>query len=231
MKNILITGGSKGLGKEIAKQFKEASNNVIILASSDEVFNTAKELNVTAYKCNIRDERQVKNVIKDILNKYGHIDILINNAGVGYFSLMEETSTEDFDKMFDINVRGTFLVTKELIPSMKQRKSGAIINVSSDVGLRTIPNGSIYAATKYAIQGLSGSLAQELREFGIKVTTINPGMMDTNFADTKQGEDYKKDFIKVEDISDVILYISNMPSYLVMDQIIIHPMSQDYSVN
>ena len=111
---------------------------------------------------------------------------------------------------------------------MKRKRAGTIINISSDVGRRTIGDGSAYTATKYAVQGFTGSLSQEVREFGIRVGTINPGMVDTYFANSKQGLPEKKNWMKVKDIANAVLYMASAPSYMVIDEIVLHPLIQDY---
>lgn len=229
MKKVLITGVTRGLGLEIAKQFINKGHVVFGLGSSDDVLSLEDKYGIKGYKCDIRNSKQVKDNVSKILDN-NKIDILVNNAGVGAFGNIEDMTEEQYDKMFDTNIKGMFLVTKEVVMQMKSSKKGQIINISSDVGRRTIAGGALYAASKYAVEGFSGSINKELREFGIKVSIINPGLIDTYFNGNTQGVN-QVEHIKVQDLANTIIYISEAPDYLVFDRIILHPIAQDYDIN
>lgn len=231
----IVTGASRGIGKEIANKLCEQGMKITIVGSSEEVYQTAEELKSKGYEvlpvqADISIEEQVNNVIQKTIEQYGQVDLMVNNAGVGAFKKVEETSLEEWKNMFDVNVQGVFLCSKAVLPHMKERKTGTIITISSDVGRYTIPNGAAYTATKYAIQGFSGSLAQEVREYGIRVGTINPGMVDTYFAGSKQGSEDKKDWLKVDDIANAVVYMASAPKHMLIDEIVIHPLIQNYPI-
>jgi NADP-dependent 3-hydroxy acid dehydrogenase YdfG len=232
-KVAVITGASRGCGKAIAEKLGTLGAKLTVVGSSEEIFKTADELKnkgyqVLAVKANVTIESEVAEIFKQTFDQYGQVDILVNNAGVGQFKLAEEHSLADFKHMFEVNVQGVFLCSTAVVPHMKERKGGTIITISSDVGRRTIANGSVYTATKYAVQGFSGSLAQEMREFGVRVGTINPGAIDTFFADSEQGLDFKEDWLKVEDVAEAVAYMASAPKHMVVDEIMIHPLSQEY---
>ncbi len=230
----IITGASRGIGKEMARQFAQKGVKLSILGSSDDIHQTKKELenegydNIESFQADVTKEDELDHVIEATKNAYGNVDILVNNAGIGMFKPVEEVTVEEWKKVYEVNVQGVFLSTKAVIPTMKKNKFGTIITVSSDVGRYTIPNGSLYASTKYAVQGFMGSISQELREHGIRVGTINPGMVDTYFADSKQGLPEKEDWLKVQDIAEAAVYMASAPKHMMIDELQIHPLVQDY---
>ncbi|MBS4188713.1 SDR family oxidoreductase [Bacillus sp. FJAT-49705] len=232
----IVTGASRGIGKEIALKLAEQGMKLAIVGSSKSIYQTAEELKQKRYKdviaiqADVTLEDQVNTVIEKALKEYKQIDLLVNNAGVGFFKKVEETTLDEWRKIFEVNVQGVFLGAKAVLPHMKERKSGTIITISSDVARYTIPNGSAYTATKYAVQGFSGSLAQEVREFGIRVGTINPGMVDTYFAESQQGLEEKKDWLKVEDIANAVVYMASAPTHMIIDEIVLHPFVQNYPI-
>lgn len=232
----IITGASRGIGKEIAVKLAEQGMKLTIVGSSAQISETAEELkkigfsNVLPIQADVTKEEDMEQVIKKTIDEFGHVDLLVNNAGVGFFKLTEEVTVEEWKKVFEVNVQGVFLATKAVLPHMKERKSGTIITISSDVGRYTIPNGAAYTATKYAVQGFSGSVAQEVREYGIRVGTINPGMVDTYFANSTQGLPEKHDWLKVEDIANAVVYMASAPKYMLIDEIVLHPLVQQYPI-
>jgi NADP-dependent 3-hydroxy acid dehydrogenase YdfG len=133
--------------------------------------------------------------------------------------------------VFEVNVQGVFVASKTVLSHMKERKAGTIITISSDVGRYTIANGSAYTATKYAVQGFSGSLAQEVCEYGIRVGTINPGMVDSYFNNGVQGAEEKKDWLKGKDIADAVVYMASAPKHMIIDEIVVHPLVQQYPIS
>ncbi|MFG6496658.1 SDR family NAD(P)-dependent oxidoreductase [Fictibacillus sp. UD] len=232
-KIAVVTGASRGCGRAIAEKLGSLGAKLTVVGSSDDIFKTAEKLKdkgyeVLAVKADVTNEEDVADLFKQTFDKYGQVDILVNNAGVGQFKLAEEHSLADFKHMFEVNVQGVFLCSTAVVPHMKERKEGTIITISSDVGRRTIANGSVYTATKYAVQGFSGSLAQELREFGVRVGTVNPGAIDTYFADSEPGLDFKEDWLKVDDIAEAVAYMASAPKHMVVDELMLHPLSQEY---
>jgi NADP-dependent 3-hydroxy acid dehydrogenase YdfG len=232
----IVTGASRGIGKEIAIKLAQQGMKLILIGSSEEIHQSAADLNkmgftdVLSIQADISDEAQVKAAVEKTLQTYKQLDLLVNNAGMGFFKQVEETTLDEWKKVFEVNVQGVFLGSRAVLPHMKERKSGTIITISSDVARYTIPNGSAYTATKYAVQGFSGSLAQEVREYGIRVGTINPGMVDTFFAESKQGLEEKKDWLKVEDIANAVVYMASAPKHMMIDEIVLHPFVQNYPI-
>jgi NADP-dependent 3-hydroxy acid dehydrogenase YdfG len=232
----IVTGASRGIGKEIARKLAGEGVRLTLVGSSEDVLQSAQELNTQGFsevigvQADVTKEEDMSRVVQTTLDKFGQIDILVNNAGVGFFKLVEEVTLEEWKKVFEVNVQGVFLGAKAVLPHMKERRSGTIITISSDVGRYTIPNGAAYTSTKYAVQGFSGSLAQEVREYGIRVGTVNPGMVDTYFANSTQGLPEKEEWLKVEDIANAVVYMASAPKHMLIDEIILHPLVQNYPI-
>ncbi|MFD5852330.1 SDR family oxidoreductase [Cytobacillus oceanisediminis] len=232
----IVTGASRGIGKEIAVKLAQQGMKLTLIGRSEEIHQSAEDLkkmgfaDVLPIQADISDESEVKDAVEKTLQKYKQLDLLVNNAGVGFFKQVDETTLDEWKKVFEVNVQGVFLGSKAVLPHMKECKSGTIITISSDVARYTIPNGSAYTATKYAVQGFSGSLAQEVREYGIRVGTINPGMVDTFFAESKQGLEEKRDWLKVEDIANAVVYMASAPKHMMIDEIVLHPFVQNYPI-
>ncbi|WP_027409824.1 SDR family oxidoreductase [Anoxybacteroides tepidamans] len=232
----IITGASRGIGKEIAFQLAEQGVKLALVGSSADIHQTGSELkqrgfqHVETFQADVANEQQMNEVVAQTLESFGQIDILVNNAGIGFFKPVDETSIEEWKKVFEVNVQGVFIGAKAVLPHMKERKSGTIITISSDVGRYTIPNGAAYTATKYAVQGFSGSLAQEVREYGIRVGTINPGMVDTYFANSVQGAPEKQNWLRVDDIAKAVVYMASAPKHMLIDEIVLHPLIQTYPI-
>ncbi|OZM58060.1 short-chain dehydrogenase [Lottiidibacillus patelloidae] len=232
-KTAIVTGATRGIGKAIAAKLTEEKMNVVLVGSSNEIYKVEEELkgkgcNVTAIQADISNEQQVKEAVETTINTYGSLDLLVNNAGVGFFKLAEETTLEEWQKLFEVNVQGVFLCMKAVLPHMKEKRAGTIITISSDVARRTIANGSAYTASKYAVQGFSGAVSQEVREYGIRVGTINPGMVDTYFNNSQQGVPEKEDWLKVEDVANAVVYMASAPKHMVVDELMLHPLIQEY---
>ncbi len=232
-KVAIVTGASRGIGYSIAFKLVEQGAQVVLIGSSKQVHDTADSLKklghtVLSIQADISKAADVEEVISQTIQQFGKIDILVNNAGIGLFKPVEETTLEEWQRLFEVNVQGVFLCSRAVLPYMKERGQGTIITISSDVGRRTIPNGSVYTATKYAVQGFSGSLAQEVRKVGIRVGTINPGMVDTYFNNTEQGAPEKKEWLKGEDIAQAVIYMASAPKHMVIDEVLLHPLIQEY---
>ncbi|ARI78171.1 SDR family oxidoreductase [Halobacillus mangrovi] len=230
----VITGASRGIGKEIASQLAQKGVRLALLGSSEDIHHTKEELegkgfsNILSFTADVSNENDIDHVIQATKNAFGRVDILINNAGVGQFKPVEKLTVEEWQKTFEVNVQGVFLASKAVLPLMKKQQFGTIVTVASDVSRYTIPEGSLYTATKYAVQGFMGSLAQEVREHGIRVGTVNPGMVDTYFANGTKGDPEKADWLKVQDIAEAVVYMVQAPKHTVIDELHIHPLIQQY---
>jgi len=179
----LITGASQGLGLTMVKYLLGKNQTVIITTRDKKRFDhtLVENPNLEVYELDLTDEESVKNTIADVIVKYARIDVLINNAGYGFVGAIEETSAKEAERAIAVNVHATLRMTRLILPHMRKRESGHIINLSSIAGLIGSPGWGIYNASKFAIEGLTEALYHEVIDLGIKVTMIEPGAIRTNF--------------------------------------------------
>lgn len=184
MKYVVITGISTGFGNYLAHKFLENNFHVIGSTRNLQHFcdnDLLQNPNCTILELDLGDSKSISNFSKSINEKFEKIDILINNAGFAVVGAVEETSIELFRKSFEINVIGPLDLTKKLLPMIRQ-SNGVLINISSLLGVKTFAGFGTYSASKFALEGLTESLGQELKKFGVKTVLIEPGAFKTNFA-------------------------------------------------
>lgn len=206
---IIITGGSDGLGKAVAKRLKE--NNKVIIISKDEesLVKTSEEINCDYYVCDVTDYKQVNNTINNIIEKYNKIDILINNAGVWLAGDLTETDYERISNCIDVNTKGPIYMTKAVLTSMYQNKEGLIINVCSQASFDSDDFSTVYNASKWAMRGFNRSIQKDVSKKGVKVTGFYPGFMQTDIF-KKAGNDYDTSTgLEVEKVAKAIEFIVN----------------------
>ena len=188
-KVALITGGGRGIGKAIALAYaREGAKLAICARTASEIEETAKETKALgteclAVVCDVSLEEPVGKLVEQIKNRFGRIDVLINNAGVMIRPVpIAETEVKKWDYTMAVNLRGPFLVTRAVLPLMMRRKSGAIINVSSSIGRGAYANFGAYAVSKWGIEGFTQTLAAELRSYNIRVNSVEPGYVATKLT-------------------------------------------------
>jgi uncharacterized protein len=187
-KNIIITGASGGIGAEIAMLCAASGANLALLArSEDKLVRLQIELQeryqvrVEVFQLDVSDSEKIKNVFSTIYSRFDHIDILVNNAGYGVFREAHLATIEEIKGMFDVNVIGLMACTSMVLPKMRERRSGHIINIASQAGKIATPKSSVYSASKHAVLGYTNALRMELSDLNIMVTSVNPGPIATNF--------------------------------------------------
>ena len=191
MKHWLITGISSGLGKALAESVIESGDFVIGTfrkQSQVDEFNAKYAQKAYSILLDITDEKSIEKIISHLLEKFGKIDVLVNNAGLGFVGAIEETSMEETRRVFEANFFGTLKMTQAILPHMRQNKEGHIVQISSHGGIKAFAGFGIYNASKFALEGFSEALAQEVEPLGIKVSIIEPGPFRTNFAGKGLGE-------------------------------------------
>ena len=196
MKTVLITGGSRGIGKAVAIKFAEKGNKIIINYVSEKT-DTEKLKNelleagakdVLLIKADVSNSEDVKNMVKESIEKFEKIDILVNNAGITKDNLLMRMSEEEFDKVIQINLKGTYLVTKEVTKYMMKKRSGSIVNLASVVGVAGNAGQCNYAASKAGIIGFTKSIAKELASRNIRANAVAPGFIETDMTNVLKEE-------------------------------------------
>ena len=194
-KIVLITGGSRGIGKETAKVYAENGYDVAInyVSEKTDVEGIKKEFQDMGVKClmvkaDVSNEEDVNNMVEKVISEFGKIDVLVNNAGITKDTLLMRMSKEDFDKVIDINLKGTFLVTKAVSKYMMKKRCGSIINLSSVVGVAGNSGQSNYSASKAGIIGFTKSIAKELASRNIRVNAVAPGFIETDMTNVLKDE-------------------------------------------
>ena len=234
-KIALVTGGSKGIGKSIALKLAEDGYDIAFTYSSDEnaAHDTLEELNklgsnTLSIKKDMSIEEDVKEAIKEIEEKLGTVDVLVNNAGITRDGLLMKMKTEDFDRVIEVNLRSVFLTTREVIRPMMKKRYGKIINVSSVVGIMGNAGQANYAASKAGVIGFTKSIAKEFASRGIRANAIAPGFVETDMTKVLK-EDVKEEmlkniplgyFAKPEDVANLVSFLASEKSDYITGQVI-----------
>lgn len=210
-KIVVITGGSQGFGKELARSFINNGSKVIISSHEKESLElTANELSTDSFIADVTSFEDIKKLNEYVIQKYGKIDIWINNAGIQIApSLVEEVNIEKLHYLFDVNFFGYFYGCQVALTQMKKQNDGLIININSTAGLDGKPEISAYSSSKFAIKGLTESIRKEVKDFNIQVYGIFPGGMQTDIYKEKYPEDIKE-YMEVDTVVEKV--ISNLKS-------------------
>ena len=229
-KVAVITGGTRGIGFATAKKFLENEAKVVLLGSKQETVERAikelKQMNsnydVIGFYPNLSSKEEMNELFKEVKEIYGRIDILINNAGISSKTKIEDYTEEEYDNIVNLNIRSVFNCSKEIIPYLKETK-GVILNTSSMVSIYGQPSGIMYPTTKFAVNGITKSLARELAPQGIRVNAVAPGIINTDMV-AKLPKEIIEPLIKTipfgrigepEDIANAFLFLSsNLSSYI-----------------
>ncbi len=228
-KVVIVTGGTRGIGLEIVRTFAQNKAKVILLGSKSEtVKNAIEELKSEGLECegyypNLANYEELNDLANDVNKRYGHIDILINNAGISANKVIEETTSEDFASIMNLNVNSIFNMCKAVVPLMKKQGGGVILNTSSMVSIYGQPSGVGYPASKFAVNGITKSLARELAPYNIRVNAVAPGIINTDMV-AKLPKEIIEPLIKTiplgrigepKDIANAFLFLaSDMASYI-----------------
>jgi NADP-dependent 3-hydroxy acid dehydrogenase YdfG len=228
---VLITGGSSGIGEALAVRLAREGSAIYLTGRSEErlefVRKKAEDLGAKCFSQagEVSNSAIAKSIVADANSKMGGINVLIANAGVGAFKIWEEMTDKDFDSQFNTNVRGVFVYIREVLPIMKEKNLGQIIVTSSNLGFQVTARGSIYCGTKYAVQGMLGSLREELKGTRVKTATINPGSVDTPwFSD--YSDQAKKHRLDVEEVVDAMMLIINQGERSNIEHLLLKPTYQ-----
>jgi len=242
MKTALITGATSGFGRSIALRLAGLGYNLIITGRRTERLEAlTKELlanasiKVLPLCFDVRSNDACTKAIQSLPVDFKQIDLLINNAGLAAgASPFQDSDLVDFDQMIDTNVKGLLYITKLIVPGMIQQKSGHIINLSSIAGIEVYPSGSVYCATKHAVNAITKGLRIDLVKYGIKVSSVSPGMAETEFSIIRYHGDEEKAKavyagltpLNAEDIADTVEFIVTRPAHVSINDIQINPSQQ-----
>ena len=221
-KVIFITGAGSGIGRSCAMKFVEMGAKVFTLTlKADELKETSELIaspNFAGVAGDVTDEATVKNAVASCVEKFGTVDVLINSAGIGLATPdLSETDVSKFNAMFDVNVKGVFLCTRECLKIMKPKQSGHVLTLISMAGQRTNPGAPLYCSSKFAARGFNSALADQCIQYHVKVTDINPGPVDSNYWGDRVVQRQK--FLRPADVANVIAFVVNQPDYVMIREI------------
>jgi len=227
-KVAVVTGGTRGIGRGIAGALLEVGASVIITGRNGQrAAAVATELSVDSktcegVECDVKSLVSVAALAQHVREKYGRLDILVNNAGVGGpRSLLHELNPDNWDEIFETNVRGVFFMMRELVPLITATGGGHIVNISSLAGKNPLPKGAAYSASKWALNGLSYSVAEELRAHNIRVCVVCPGSVDTEFS-PHSGKDPSK-MLRPEDVAHVVTMLVTQRQQSFVSEVLLRP--------
>lgn len=226
----IVSGASRGIGQAIALLLALQGAKVVAVSRSEqELADLTQKTGGLGIVADISDEIDTRHVIDETLRQFGRLDILVCNAGVGSFAELEQFSAAEWDRIFDTNVKGTFLLCKAAVPHFKAQKKGHIVGITSDVARRTFAHGTAYGASKFAQDAVLASLRKEVRPHGVKVSTIYPGLVDTYFNDTTPGSpEAEKTHLRPADVAQAVRYVLEAPVHVVVDELMLHPLTQEW---
>jgi NAD(P)-dependent dehydrogenase (short-subunit alcohol dehydrogenase family) len=226
----LVTGGSRGIGRAIAARLAALGAAVAICSRDSKALNQASaELTkfgarVFAYVADVTRRAEVEALVAKTEAALGPVSILVNNAGIGVFGPTHEKSEEDWDKVINTNLKSMFLTSKAVVPAMIARNGGDIVNISSLAGLNAFAGGGIYCASKWGVQGLSACMAEDLRAYGIRVSTVCPGSVATEFSGSGPKDASK--VLSAEDVAHAVEMIVTQSPKSFVSQVQIRPLSK-----
>lgn len=236
----LVTGASSGIGLETAKRLAKEGFDLVICGRNAKKLESLKnelsnEVRVHTLQFDVRDKELVEQSINSLPDNFKAIDVLVNNAGNAHgLDPIQTGSTDDWDAMLDINVKGLLYVSKAIIPTMIENGSGHIINIGSTAGKEVYPNGNVYCASKHAVDAINQGMRLDLNQHGIRVGAVNPGLVETNFSkvrfknDDARAENVYKGYqaLKPQDIADIIAFVVTRPYHVNIADLVVMPTAQ-----
>ena len=206
-KIILISGGSDGLGLATARALSELNTVIVLSPNKEKLIDIKKFFNIDYIVADVTKEKEIEKAVKDVIKKYGRIDVLINNAGIWIEGKVEENDFSKIKKVFEVNVLGYIMLTQKVLPYMKKIKNGRIINIASQAGFYAKAERSVYHSSKYAVKGFTDSLAIEVAPYNISVCGFYPDKMNTHFFEKAGNKKQTKNYIDVNEAVRCIEFI------------------------
>jgi len=226
-KVAVVTGASRGIGLAIAQRLGEMGAKLGLCSRDPKKLEAATQQMraaasaVFAMPVDVTRADQISSFVQAAQKSLGPIDILVNNAGVGWFGPTHDATEESWDSVLDTNLKSVFLMSKAVAPSMIERKTGHIINIASLAGKNTFKNGGVYCASKWGLMGLTGCMAEDLRQYGIRVSAVCPGTVDTEFS-PHTGKDPAK-LLQSEDIAHAVAMLVTQAPQSFISEVLIRP--------
>mgnify|MGYP001502639426 CR=1 FL=1 len=234
-KIVLITGASSGIGRGVARTLCHDGYNLILTSRSTEKLNQLKnELSDFSEKihliaCDLTNSHDVENLYKKTL-EIGFVEYIISNAGLGRFSSIDQMSVEDWDVQINTNLRPSFLLTRLFVSKMKKNKTGHLVFINSVAGKygHSFSNSTAYVSSKYALKGFADSLRTELRDYNVKVSSVYPGAIDTEFWDSINVDFPRNEMLSIDDLSETILHVIKAPNSSVIEDVVVRRTAGDF---
>jgi 3-oxoacyl-[acyl-carrier protein] reductase len=224
-KVAVVVGAGRGIGRAIAVELASAGARVALAARSrTDMESTASRIGAYAgiFPTDVRDTEQVQALFEQVILAFGPVDILVNSAGLGIFGPVADFTDEDFATVLETNLRGTFFTCRYVLPSMIERKTGHIVNIASIAGKTGSANRAVYCASKFGVVGFTESLAEEVRQHGIRASVICPGSTDTSFSADKAGKAQDK-MLRPEDVAYAVRMLVTQDPNSFISEIIMRP--------
>ncbi|NGM62106.1 SDR family NAD(P)-dependent oxidoreductase [Sphingobacterium sp. SGG-5] len=243
-RTVLITGASSGIGAACAEMFAREGKYRLILCArrinkvtelAEKIGRTYPDCAIHAFALDVRQEKEVFEAVSHLPENWQQVDVLINNAGLSQgLDNIADGNIADWDTMIDTNVKGLLYVTKAVVPLLKRSTEPHIINIGSIAGKEVYPNGNVYCATKHAVDALNKAMRIDLLPFGIKVTAVNPGMVETEFSEVRFKGDKERAKavyqgltpLNGHDIAEIISFVLSRPSHVNINDILVMPTAQ-----
>jgi short-subunit dehydrogenase len=232
-KNCLITGATGGLGKEIVKEFAKNGCNLFLTGRNNEKLNSLKnelknyenEIKIDFEHADLSDVDDIQKLIDKTKKVFSNIDILVNCAGIFPVKLLSDSTVEDFEKCFSVNVKAAFILSKEFSQEMISKKWGRIINIASSSAYAGFKNTSIYCSSKHALLGLSRSLHSELKEHNVRTFCVSPGSIKTSMGKSVIGQNYET-FLNPNEVAELIVHLVSFNNEMISQEIQLSRMDQ-----
>ncbi|XP_029644000.1 uncharacterized oxidoreductase SSP0419-like [Octopus sinensis] len=237
-KVVIVTGASSGIGCAIAEAFVKAGANVAMAARREDKlqelckkFSEGAQGQVIAVKTDVIDKQQVKELVRHTECSFGPVDILVNCAGTSYYTLMKNHKEDEWDSMIDTNCKGVTNCIGAVLDGMIKKKSGHIVNISSDAGRKGFPGLAVYSGSKFFVEGLSQALRLEVASLGIRVTCLQPGDVETEILNHTTDQEAinlydihnKIKILEPDDVAQACIYATSQPEYAAVNEILIQP--------